>query len=91
MPTYRFLVRGRVQGVGFRQFVRRSADRLGIRGEVWNRIDGNVEGVASHADPGVLQQFLESLKDGPGRVDDLQSWNEPDVGSWTGFEIGFTR
>lgn len=91
MPTYRFLIRGRVQGVGFRHFVRRTAERLGLRGEVWNRTDGGVEGVASHSDSRVLQEFLLSLKDGPGRVDDVHSWTEPDVGTWTGFDIGFTR
>lgn len=91
MPTHRFLVRGRVQGVGFRQFVRRTADGLGVLGEVWNRTDGGVEGVAYHADSGVLQEFLLRLKEGPGRVDDLHSWTEPDVDSWTGFDIGFTR
>jgi len=39
----RFVVRGRVQGVGFRWFVEREAHVLGIRGWVRNNADGSVE------------------------------------------------
>ena len=39
----RYLVYGRVQGVGFRWFVQHSADALGIRGWVRNLDDGSVE------------------------------------------------
>ena len=41
-----FLVRGRVQGVGFRWFVEREAQMLGIRGWVRNNLDGAVEVLA---------------------------------------------
>lgn len=45
--TRRFLVSGRVQGVGFRYFVYREAQRLGLSGHVRNLGDGRVEVVAS--------------------------------------------
>jgi len=42
----RFVVRGRVQGVGFRYFVARHARQLGLCGYARNRRDGSVEVVA---------------------------------------------
>jgi acylphosphatase len=39
----RYLVRGRVQGVGFRYFVQRNASALGIAGYTRNLDDGSVE------------------------------------------------
>ena len=45
-PTRRWLIRGRVQGVGFRGFVRHRARELGLEGLVRNRSDGRVEVVA---------------------------------------------
>jgi acylphosphatase len=39
----RYIVRGRVQGVGFRAFVQRKAVELGIRGYTRNLSDGGVE------------------------------------------------
>ena len=37
------IVSGRVQGVGYREFTRRAAERLGIAGHVRNRAEGTVE------------------------------------------------
>ena len=42
-----FLVKGRVQGVGFRWFVQREAAELGLRGWVRNTDDGHVEVLAA--------------------------------------------
>ena len=44
----RYVVSGRVQGVGFRFFVREAAQREGIAGSVWNRDDGCVEAAPAH-------------------------------------------
>lgn len=46
MAARRFLIRGVVQGVGFRHATRREARRLGLSGWVRNRADGSVEAVA---------------------------------------------
>ena len=43
LQTRRYMVRGRVQGVGFRWFVEREAHILGINGWVRNTFDGSVE------------------------------------------------
>jgi len=45
--TVRLVIRGRVQGVGFRWWARELAERLGLEGWVRNRTDGAVELVAS--------------------------------------------
>lgn len=68
--TRRYLVAGRVQGVGFRQFVRLEARRMNLGGWVRNLQDGRVETVAS-AERDVLQLFEERLRQGPplSRVD----------------------
>ena len=58
------LVRGRVQGVGFRWFVREAGRHLGLAGWVRNRPDGSVE-VAAEGDPPVVARLGDMLRDGP--------------------------
>ena len=53
MTTARFLVRGRVQGVGFRWFVLREASDLQLEGYVRNMPDGSVEVLARGPDHAV--------------------------------------
>ena len=67
-----FLIRGRVQGVGFRWFVHREASELELRGWVRNTEDGDVEIVASGA-PEDLNELRSCLRRGPrgARVDQL--------------------
>lgn len=60
----RYVVRGRVQGVGFRYFVREAATRLGVRGWVRNLDDGSVEAVAEGT-PAQLSEFAGFLHQGP--------------------------
>ena len=50
-----YMVRGRVQGVGFRWFVQREAAEIGLRGWVRNTTDGQVELVAA----GSAQELAE--------------------------------
>ena len=65
MSTARFLVHGRVQGVGFRWFVSRQAQTLGVTGYVRNLVDGSVEVLAQAVDPVVLKRLEELLGRGP--------------------------
>jgi acylphosphatase len=58
------LVRGRVQGVGFRWHVREIARRLGLRGWVRNCPDGAVEIAAEGSDESI-QRLQEELRKGP--------------------------
>jgi acylphosphatase len=69
----RFLVRGRVQGVGFRWFVEREAHILGLAGWVRNNSDGRVE-VLAQGTPEQLSGLRARLQQGPraARVDDVE-------------------
>ncbi len=64
MPAYRYIVSGRVQGVGYRYFVLRQADALGVSGYARNRSDGSVEVVAEGSDA-ALADFEARLREGP--------------------------
>ena len=64
MASCRFLVRGRVQGVGYRYFVLQQAEGLGVAGFARNLPDGSVE-VVAEADDAVLQQLEAHLRTGP--------------------------
>lgn len=61
----RYLVKGRVQGVGFRQFTAEKARALHISGWVRNLPDGNVEAEAE-ADEAMLAELEKLLQEGPG-------------------------
>lgn len=58
------VVRGRVQGVGYRYFVLDEAFRLALRGWVANEFDGSVRCVAEGPRP-ALERLLASLRAGP--------------------------
>lgn len=77
METARFLVSGRVQGVGFRAAARTEALRLGVSGHARNLRDGTVEVVASGSAAAIaaLEAWLQHGPDG-ARVDAVrrESW-----------------
>jgi acylphosphatase len=60
----RVIVRGRVQGVFFRDSVRRLAVQRGIAGSVRNRPDGTVEAVFE-GEPEVVERLVEFCRKGP--------------------------
>jgi len=64
MARARFLVRGVVQGVGFRWFVRRAGLRLGLSGVARNLPDGAVEVFAEGA-PEAIDELERELSRGP--------------------------
>ena len=67
-------VTGRVQGVGFREFVRTIAQRLGIAGWVRNREDGAVE-LAASGRASQIETLLAAVRRGPagGNVQDVRT------------------
>ncbi len=90
MRSVRVIVRGRVQGVGFRWFTRDAADARGITGWVRNLRDGSVEAELHGADAAV-DSVLGALRSGPplSRVDDI-SVQEVSASVPVGFEIAPT-
>ncbi|MEW6200752.1 MAG: acylphosphatase [bacterium] len=62
--AFRATVRGMVQGVGFRYFVERVANQIGVKGYVRNVPDGTVEVVASGSDE-QLRELVDRIKEGP--------------------------
>ena len=62
----RFIVSGRVQGVGFRYFAQDAARRDGISGYVTNHDDGTVEAVAE-GEADAMERFERALRRGPSR------------------------
>ena len=73
MRATRLLIRGIVQGVGYRFFARRTARAMGVRGTVRTLPDGRVEAVAAGT-PDSLAVFIGELRRGPSgsRVDDIE-------------------
>ena len=70
MRGRRWLVSGRVQGVGFRWYVLQAAGRCGVKGDVRNLPDGRVE-VRATGSASRLARLLEEIRKGPrsSRVD----------------------
>ena len=64
LVSRRYVVRGRVQGVGFRIFVQAVARRQGLDGQVINRNDGSVEAMAV-GDAKGIGLFEQALRQGP--------------------------
>ncbi|MDQ2930817.1 MAG: acylphosphatase [Gemmatimonadota bacterium] len=67
-------VTGRVQGVGFREFTRTIAQRLGIAGWVRNRDDGAIE-LAAAGNPSQIETLLAAVRRGPsgGNVQEVRT------------------
>ncbi len=87
MPAYRFVVRGLVQGVGFRYFVLRQATMLGLAGYTRNCSDGSVEVVAEGAEA-ALGELEGRLRVGPASSDVTALEREAVVpGGDSGFHI----
>jgi acylphosphatase len=82
------IVRGRVQGVGFRYSVLQRAQLLGLRGWVANREDRSVE-LRAEGERDTLDILLAFLHTGPlhARVDTVESsWHEA-TGAFETFEV----
>jgi len=88
LPARRFIVRGRVQGVGFRWFVEREAHILGIAGWVRNNPDGSVE-VLAMGTRDQLAGLRSRLQQGPraARVDNVEELESAPVTGLKSFRI----
>jgi acylphosphatase len=82
------IVRGRVQGVGFRHFVRRTALGLGLAGEVRNLPDGAVEVLAWGEEASLSALELAVRRGPPGaRVLNVETRYDAGPASPPGFRV----
>jgi acylphosphatase len=83
----RVIVRGRVQGVFFRDTTRRMAESRGVAGWVRNREDGAVE-AAFEGEPEAVEALVRFAREGPrgADVDHVEVYDEP-VEGLRGFSI----
>ncbi len=85
--TRRYFVSGTVQGVGFRFFVQRVAEKLKVGGYARNLFDGRVE-VLAVGTPGQLAEMKSALERGP-RFSNVSSVREEEAQPNPRFEKGF--
>ncbi|MFZ5523088.1 MAG: acylphosphatase [Pseudomonadota bacterium] len=84
--TLRLVIHGRVQGVFFRDSMRREAQNLGVAGWVRNRSDGTVE-AAVHGEPAAVDAIVRWAQHGSQHAQVVAVEIRPDDGSYTSFEI----
>ena len=84
----RYLISGRVQGVGFRYFTKDAADREGVAGWVRNLPDGRVEAVVE-GDEEAVTRVERAVRQGPAgaRVEHVYVDLEPAAGTYRDFSI----
>ena len=84
----RYVIKGRVQRVGFRYFVEDVARREGILGYVRNQHDGSVE-VVAEGDADAMQRFEMAVRRGPSgaRVDDVDTLEVEPSSRFAGFRV----
>jgi acylphosphatase len=84
----RFVISGRVQGVGFRWFAESAAAREGVHGWIRNLPDGRVEAEAE-GDAEALERFERALRQGPpsARVEAVEVDAVMPTGRTTGFSV----
>ena len=86
----RFIISGRVQGVGFRYFAIRVARRAGVVGTVRNLSDGTVEAIAEGSET-AISEFRAEIERGPsyGNVSRIDETEIKITGQYSGFEVIF--
>lgn len=79
---------GTVQGVGYRYYAEREANRLGVSGYVRNKPDGSVE-VVAEGERKVLEGLLAILHRGPSsaEVSEVKFTFAPATGEFYGFSV----
>ena len=86
MPIKHLVIRGRVQGVGFRYSMFAAAQTMGIKGWVRNRRDGTVEAMAQASDK-ELESFVEWARRGPRTAEVDEVIVEEGNGEFHDFQI----
>ncbi|WP_168800174.1 acylphosphatase [Methylophaga sp. SB9B] len=88
IKRYHLLIKGRVQGVGYRMSTQIAAKKIGLTGWVRNLSDGQVE-IVAEGDLIQLQQFVDWAWQGPrfAEVIDIQINEQPVTGEFETFEI----
>jgi acylphosphatase len=84
--TLRLVIHGRVQGVFFRDSMRREAQNLSVTGWVRNRSDGTVE-AAVQGEPAAMDAIVRWARHGPERAQEERVEIEPHTNSYTSFEV----
>ena len=84
--TMHLVVYGRVQGVGFRESMRRKAENLRVSGWVKNRVDSAVE-AAVHGDPDAVGAIVRWAHRGPEMATVERVEVEPAEGSYSDFDV----
>jgi acylphosphatase len=84
-------IRGKVQGVFFRESTRMEATRLGLTGWVRNREDGSVEAIAE-GEPAALEEFIRWCHRGPqaARVTEVEHARSEPTGEFRTFTVEHT-
>ena len=84
------IVKGKVQGVFYREFTRREADLSGVSGYVSNMKDGNVE-IVAEGEEKKLKEFERKFRKGPlmAFVTDVELKEEQATGEFEGFDLRF--
>lgn len=84
----RYVISGRVQGVGFRFFAEATAGREGVHGWVRNLPDGRVE-ISAEGEAESVERFARHISHGPpgARVSDVQVHEELPGHRETGFSV----
>ncbi|OHC83736.1 MAG: acylphosphatase [Sideroxydans sp. RIFOXYB12_FULL_59_6] len=86
VKTLNLRVHGRVQGVWFRDSMRREAEKLGVNGWCRNRSDGTVEAMLQ-GEAGAVDALLAWAHRGPERAQVSRVVEEPGSGSFADFEV----
>ncbi|SKA11995.1 acylphosphatase [Pilibacter termitis] len=89
MRKVKINVDGRVQGVGFRYMTKLVADKLGVKGEVWNEADGSVS-IFAIAQDEIMEMFIKMVKASPspsGRVDHFKIVEAPELAETNKFKV----
>ena len=90
MKRIHMFISGKVQGVSFRYYLMKEAQRLGILGWVKNLEDGRMEVIAQGKEED-LQEFLRHCRKGPpyAEVEKVETKEMPEQ-EFEGFEIKYT-